>query len=702
MMAALAATLGMFLGPTAVPVLPPTRTVDVVDTLFGTRVADPYRWLEDAGNGEVQGWMTAQDAAARAALARVTFRGALRDRLRTLGNTETLSTPALRQGRLFHVRRPAGAEKGVLYWRTDADARDRVLLDPATLSADGSVSMHAWSPSLSGRYLAYGVSPKNADEQALRVREVDSGRDLTDVVPGARWSTAVWVPGDAGFYYTFTPPAGPAVPEADRNAHAVIKFHRLGTDATRDEIVHGPTGNASHFMGPQVTRDGRWLLAVTWRGWSATDIELLDLTSKTTTWRPLVKGVAAQFAADYHGGLFYVKTDDGAPRGRVVVIDPARPEREHWRELVPQDPEATLDGAFIGGGHLILSRTKKACDEAEVRTLDGKFVRRLPTPPAVAFEGYGGEADRPEIFLGWSSLTQPVTIARTNVAGGEMKPWAKVELPVDLSQYETRQVTYPSRDGTPVTMFLVHKAGLPRDGSTPFHLTGYGGFGIGLSPQFSARRVPWLEAGGGLAIPNLRGGSEYGEGWHQAGMRDKKQNVFDDFIAAAEFLVRERYTSREKLVISGRSNGGLLMGAALTQRPDLFRAVVCGVPLLDMVRYHRFGAGMTWVDEYGSAETEAGFKALYAYSPYHHVKPGTAYPTTLFLSADTDDRVDPLHARKMAAALQAATAGSKAGPVLLRIETNAGHGGADKLSQEVEEDADVYAFFMDAVGLKPR
>ena len=708
-MFALLASLGIFTPPFVVP---PTRTVNEVSTHFGTAVADPYRWLEDARSGEVQGWLTAQDNVARASLARVPFRGALHQRLTALGRVETLGVPTLRRGRLFHVRRPAGAEKGILYWRSGADGTDRVLLDPATLSADGSVAMQAWSPSWNGRRLAYGVSPKNADELALRIRDVDTGRDLPDIVEGARWSTAVWAGNDEGFYYTFTPPAGPTIVEADRAAHAVLKYHRLGTDAKQDPIVHGPLGNATHFIAPQTTADGRWLLAVTYRGWSTTDIELLDVSTNpvgataggrasgpTSVWRPLVYGVKAQFTADYHGGTFFLRTDDGAPRGRLVAVDPAHPERANWRELVAQDAEATLESASVVGGHLLLDYTRKACGEAEIRTLDGKPLRRLVTPPAVAFEGFAGEADHPELYFAWSSLTQPLTIARGRVDSAETHTWAQVRLPVDLSAFETRQVTYKSRDGTPISMFLVHKKGLSRSGETPFYLTGYGGFALPLSPQFSARRVPWLEAGGGLAIPNLRGGSEYGESWHQAGMREKKQNVFDDFVAAAEYLIHEGYTSPKKLVISGRSNGGLLVGAAMTQRPELFRAVVCGVPLLDMVRYHRFGAGMTWVDEYGSADTESEFKALFAYSPYHRVKKGTAYPTTLLLSVDADDRVDPLHARKMAAALQAATTG---GPILLRVETNAGHGGADRLSQELEEDADVFAFAMDAVGLKPR
>lgn len=681
---------------------PVTRTVDVRDTLFGTVVPDPYRWLEDAKSPEVQSWMSAQDAHTRAALARLPAREALRARLRALASVEQLSTPYARGGRLFFTRRPAGAEKSILFWRASIDAPasgDRVLIDPATLSADGSTAMKAWSPSWNGRLVAYGIAPKNADEQSLKIREVETGRDLSDVVDGARWSTAMWDARDEGFYYTFTPPAGPGVAEADRNAHAVIKYHRLGTPGAQDPIVRGPTGDASHFLGAQVTQDGRWLLAMVFRGWSATDVYLSDTRLSKPDWKPLIVGRPAQYSLDYHGGLFYVRTDDGAPRGRVVLIDPAKPAPEAWKTLIAEDPQATLESAFIVGGRLVVQWTRNATSEVEVRDLSGTARRRVDLPKAAALEGLSGESGKPDLFYAFSTLTQPLTVMRTSVEASESREWGRLQLPLkpEDDQLVSEQVWYTSRDGTKVSMFLVHRRDLKRGGDTPFLLTGYGGFSIGLLPQFSPRRLPWLEAGGGLAIPNLRGGSEYGEDWHKAGMREKKQNVFDDFIAAAEHLVKNGYTSPKKLVISGRSNGGLLVGAALTQRPDLFRAVICGVPLLDMVRYHRFGTGMTWVDEYGSSDDEPGFKSLFAYSPYHHVKPGVAYPSVLFLSADTDDRVDPLHARKMAAALQAAT---KGGPVLLRIERNAGHGGADKMSQEVEEDADVLAFAMDQVGLK--
>ena len=674
----------------------------VVETLHGTAVADPYRWLEDAKSPAVQAFMTAQDAAARDALARIPFRDALQARLKALLGAESIHVPTVQAGRLFHERRPAGGEKTILYWRSPSEKTDHLLIDPATLSADGTAAMGLWAPSWDGKLMGYGIQPNAADEQTLRVRDVETGRDLPDVIPNARWSGLSWDKANRGFFYTFTPPAGPQLVEADRNGQAVIKYHKLGDDPARDVVFRGASGDASLFVGASVTADGRYLLAHVSRGWTSTEIFFHDLSAANGMtgpgkWQPLLVGRDANFSPDYHGGLFYVRTDDHAPRGRVVVVDPKDPTPEKWWVLVAEDPNATLESAFLVGGRLIVQWTRKAQNEAEIRDLNGKKLRALPLPPSAALEGFGGEDDAPDLYFGYSTLTSPRVVMQGRVDTGKFHEWGRVALPLKTAQLKTEQVFFPSKDGTSISMFLVYPKTLKRDGSTPFYLTGYGGFDIALLPYFNATLIPWLEAGGGLAIPNLRGGSEYGEAWHKAGMRDKKQNVFDDFIGAAEHLVHAKLTTPERLVISGASNGGLLMGAVLTQRPDLFRAVSCGVPLLDMIRYHRFGAGMAWVDEYGSADDPETFKWLYAYSPYHHVQAGTKYPTTIFMSADADDRVDPMHARKMAAALQAATTG---GPVRLRIERNSGHGGADKVSAQVSQSADELAFLMDAVGLR--
>jgi prolyl oligopeptidase len=420
--------------------------------------------------------------------------------------------------------------------------------------------------------------------------------------------------------------------------------------------------------------------------------------------------VDARFSVEAWQDRFYVTTNDGASHYRVLRVDPQNPERGAWTELVPEAPDAVIEtgpgaasattpGAQVLGGHLVVKYIRNASSSLEVRTLDGAPVRTIPLPGIGYSYGMTGNPDEDEAYFDFSSFTQPKEIYRTSIGTGATSLWKKVEVPIDPAPYAVEQVWYPSKDGTQVSMFLVHRKDAPRDGSTPFLLSGYGGFNISKYPLFQSGLYAWLEAGGGYALPNLRGGGEYGEEWHRAGMLDKKQNVFDDFIAAAEYLVAQGYTRPERLAISGGSNGGLLVGAALTQRPDLFAAVSCAVPLLDMIRYHLFGEGKTWIPEYGSAEREADFRYLYAYSPYHHVKAGTRYPAVLFLSADADDRVDPLHARKMAAALQAASTSGK--PVLLRIEAHAGHGGADLIKQTVEEQTDRFAFLFHELGVSP-
>ena len=395
---------------------------------------------------------------------------------------------------------------------------------------------------------------------------------------------------------------------------------------------------------------------------------------------------------------FYLRTNDGGTRFRVLRVDPSSPDRKDWVEIVPEAPDAVLQDISVVGGRLALSYLRNAASEIELRTLDGKKVRSIKLPGIGSSSGLVGTPEGDEAFYDFSSFTHPPEIWRTSVATGRSRNWAKREVPVDPKPYTVDQVFYPSKDGTKVPMFLVHRSDAPKDGSMPILLYGYGGFGISMEPSFSARLYPWLEAGGGYALANLRGGGEYGEDWHKAGALGNKQNVFDDFIAAGEYLVKEGWTKPERLAIQGGSNGGLLVGAVLTQRPDLFKAVICEVPLLDMVRYHRFGSGRTWVSEYGSADKKDDFGWLYAYSPYHHVKAGTAYPSVLMASADSDDRVDPLHARKMTAALQAATTG---GLVLLRVEQNAGHGGADLVSSSVAKAVDYYSFLFDQLGMRP-
>jgi prolyl oligopeptidase len=673
------------------PAYPPSRVEDVVETLHGVEVHDPYRWLEDGKSAEVQTWAKDQNTFTRRHLDQLPGREWLAERLHAVSYVDAVSVPRRAGPRLFFTRRKADQEKAVLYRRDDTDGVDHVLVDPNALSADGSISLGEWVPSSDGKTLAYALSENNSDEATLHVKDVATGKDSDqDRIEGAKYATPSWTPGGDGFYYTWLP-TDPSIPVAERPGRAEVRFHGLGTDQADDQVVRPATNDPGKFVGAEVSRDGHWLVAYE-VSYTSTDVYYRDRRASGADWTTLVAGRPAQFWVDVWEDRFYVQTDDGASRRRVLRVDPASPDRKDWVEIVPEAADAVLEGTDVVGGRLALTYLRNATGQIEIRTLDGKPLRSVELPGIGSSNGLVGTPDDDEAFFAFSSFTAPPEIWRTSVESGAARQWAKREVPVDPAPYVVEQVFYPSRDDTLVPMFLVHRKDAPRDGSTPFLLYGYGGFGVNLLPSFSAHLYPWLEAGGGYAVANLRGGGEYGEDWHRAGSLGNKQNVFDDFIAAGEYLVKEGWTKPERLAIKGGSNGGLLVGAAATQRPDLFRAVICQVPLLDMVRYHRFGSGRTWVSEYGSADNQDDFGWLYAYSPYHRVEAGTVYPAVLMASSDSDDRVDPLHARKMTAALQAASGG---GPVLLRIETNAGHGGADLVKSAVAESVDQYAFLFD-------
>ena len=683
---------------------PATRSEAIVEILHGRRVADPYRWLEDEHAPEVQAWMDAQDAYARARLGALPGRDRFAARLRELFYYDAIGAPLHRGGRYFYSRKHADKEKTVVYCREGEGGEERVLFDPNTWSSDGSVGLGGWWPSWDGTRVAYAVKQHNSDETITRVRDVARGEDLPDELAGTKYAAISWTPDDRGFYYTWVPPVGGAVTIAARPGFAELRFHPLGGDPAADAIVRGATRDPQTFLGGYVSRDGHWLLAFVQHGWNATDVYYMDARtprdarSADETWRPLVTGVDANFSVDAWRDVFYVTTNDGAPRYRVFAVDPARPERAAWRELVAES-DATLESASVVGEHLVLSYLRRAASELEVRDLAGALVHRIALPPLGTAAGLTGNADEDTAYISFTSFTEPQIVYQTSIRTGAVTPWARVELPVDTARLVTDQVTYRSKDGTPITMFLLHRDDVTPDGARPTILYGYGGFNVNLTPAFASSRTVWLERGGVYAIPNLRGGGEYGEAWHQAGMLLAKQNVFDDFAAAAEHLIASGWTSPAHLAISGGSNGGLLVGAALAQRPELVSAVICAVPLLDMLRFHRFGSGATWVPEYGSPDDPAQFEALWAYSPYRAVVDAgpRAYPAVLFDSADHDDRVDPMHARKLAAALQAAqTAGA---PIVLRIERNAGHGGADMVKQQVERIADQLAFLADRLGL---
>ncbi|MGO9838344.1 MAG: prolyl oligopeptidase family serine peptidase [Polyangiaceae bacterium] len=671
---------------------PAARRVDQVDVLHGVPVADPYRWLEDGASAEVKKWTEDEDAFARARLARLPEREAIAARFKELLYVENVGTPHRYGSRLFFPRRDVGKEKFTIYWREGKSGPDNVLLDPNAWSTDGSVSLGVWVVSHDGKRVAYTVKSNNSDEATLHVMEVATGKKSdADVIEGAKYAWPSWTPLGKGFYYTRLPPSG-SVPTSDRPGYADVRFHELGADPKNDPVVRERTGDPKTFVSATVSRDGRWLLVVVEHGWTSTDVYFEDLHEQKPSWKPLVVGNDARYDVSVDRGQFFVWTNEGAPHYRVFRVDPGHPARERWREVVAERGDATLEGVNVVGHRLSLAYLKDVVSHVEVRDEEGKLVRELTLPTLGSASGLSGETDDDTAYYSFQSFTYPTEIFETSVGSGKTSTFYTLKVPVDPTKYAVEQLFGTSKDGTRVPFFVVHSKDLHKDGTTPTILYGYGGFQSAQTPVFAASIYPWLEHGGSWVTANLRGGSEYGEEWHRHGMRHEKQHVFDDYFAVADELIKQGFTASAKLTALGASNGGLLVGAAITQRPDLFRVALCGVPLLDMVRYQEFGSGKTWIAEYGSAEDADDFAALYAYSPYHHVTKGTKYPSTLILSADSDDRVDPMHARKFAAELQWA---SRGGPVLLRVEKHSGHGGADLVRASVEKLADEYAFALD-------
>jgi len=663
--------------------------------LHGVTVTDPYRWLEDAKSPEVTSWMGAQDALARARLNAMPGRDAIADRLRQLLYYDALEAPIHRGTRYFYTRRLASKEKAIVYLREGRDGTERVLLDPNTWTKDGSEGLGGWWPSWDGKRVAFKIRHNNSDETTTYVLDADTlERSKVDVIDGTKYAGASWTPAGDGFYYTWIPPPG-SVPVADRPGEQVIKFHRLGEDPVKDRVVVEKIGDPTTFQNVELSIDGHWLVRTVSHGWRSTDVSFRDARSAGSPWTTLVSGQDSIYDLDVFRDRFYVNTNEGAPNRRVFAVDPAHPDRGSWREIIPERKDATLESASLVGGKLAVVYLKDVLSRVEIRDLDGKLARELPLPELGSASGLVGRPDEDEAYFSFESFTVPDTIYRTSVAQGGMEVFFRLQVPVDSSRYATEQLFATSKDGTKVPVFLVRAKGQKPDKNTPALLTGYGGFLISERPRFRPAIFPWLERGGVFALAVLRGGGEYGEEWHRAGMLTRKQNVFDDFIAASEKLVADGWTSSPKLAILGGSNGGLLVSAAEVQRPDLYGAILCGVPLIDMVRYHLFGSGKTWISEYGSADDAEQFKAILAYSPMQHVKQGVRYPATLLLSADADDRVDPMHARKFAAELQEASTG---GPVLLRIERHSGHGGSDQIKATIDRTADEYAFALSAMG----
>ncbi|GAB4299952.1 MAG: prolyl oligopeptidase family serine peptidase [Oscillatoriaceae cyanobacterium] len=674
---------------------PETIKVDQVDEYHGIKVPDPYRWLEDPDSDATKAWVTAQNQVTFPYLKEISERESIKQRLTNLWNYERYGIPFKEGNRYFYFKNDGLQNQSVLYVLDSPDAEPRVLLDPNLLSEDGTVALTSTSISDDGNLMAYGISISGSDWQEWKVLDVTTGENHPDVIKWVKFSGASWTKDGKGFFYSRYDEPNDKTKLEDVNYYQKLYYHRLFTAQSEDVLIyHRPDQKEWGFSG-YVTEDGKYLIISVWRGTDPKNLIFYrDLTVPDAPVVELISEFTAEYSfIDNDGDLFWFRTDLDAPRGRLIAIDINRHE---VREIIPQVAE-TLEGVGLVNNKFVASYLKDARSQIKIFDLSGVLVREVALPGIGSAGGFGGKRSDTETFYSFTSFTNPATIYRYDMVTGESSVYRQPVVDFQPAEWETQQVFYTSKDGTRVPMFITHKKGIVLDGNNPTYLYGYGGFNVSLTPSFSVSKVVWLELGGVLAIPNLRGGGEYGEEWHQAGTKQNKQNVFDDFIAAAEWLIENGWTSRGKLAIAGGSNGGLLVGACITQRPDLFAAALPAVGVMDMLRFHKFTIGWAWCSDYGSPENPEEFQALYAYSPLHNIKPLTSYPATLITTADHDDRVVPAHSFKFAAALQAAQAGDA--PVLIRIETKAGHGAGKPTAKLIEEIADELAFLVRVLGL---
>jgi prolyl oligopeptidase len=695
LLAACAAPAGSLLGRVAYP---RTATVTQVDDYHGTRVADPYRWLEDDRSAQTAAWVAQQNALTESVLARLPQRAELTERLTELWNTERLTPPA-RHGALWSWSRNDGLQpQNVTVVGSEPGVEERVLLDPNAWSADGTVALGSESWTVDGSLLACTIAQAGSDWQQIRVFEAATGAERPDRIDFVKFSTPAWRADGAGFFYSRFPAPEPGAELTAGNENMSVHYHALGTPQDADVLVHQDAAHPKWSFNARPTEDGRWLLLSTRSGTPGRNllhVRPLDepaapFLALDDTWDTQVRCVGND------GPLFYCLTTWEAPRGRLVEIDARDPDRARWKTLVAEG-DATLEDARLFGDTLVLTRLRDAHHVVTLADLRGEGEEPLTLPGLGTVSGFDGTRAQTETCFSFASFTDPGAIWRLDVPRAATSVVFRPQVAFDPEDFETEQVSVTSRDGTRVPMFLVHARGLEPDGQRPVTLYGYGGFDVSLRPAYSPALIPLLERGGVWAQPSLRGGGEFGAGWHEAGMLERKQNVFDDFIASAEWLIAQGWTSPGRLAISGRSNGGLLVGAAMTQRPELFGCALPGVGVMDMLRYHRFTIGSAWAGEYGTADDPGQFRALAAYSPLHRLRQGTRYPPTLVLTADHDDRVVPAHSFKFAAALQAAQGGE--GPVLIRIESSAGHGSGKPVAKRISEAADTLAFQLAALGV---
>nr|WP_201443464.1 prolyl oligopeptidase family serine peptidase [Pirellula staleyi] len=677
---------------------PATLRTDHVDTYHGEPIADPYRWLEDPDSAETKAWVDAQSEVTRGYLDTIAARTAIRAKLEKIWNFERFGLPVKREHRYFYSRNDGLQNQSVIYTKLGLDGEPRMLLDPNTLSKDGTVALSDWTATDDGKLMAVGISSAGSDWTEYKVLDVETGKFLDDHLKWIKFSGASWTNDGSGFFYSRYDEPEPGTTFTGANHYQKLYFHKLGDPQSSDTLIYKRDDEKEWGFGGDVSEDGKLLLISVWKGTLRKQqlfVKRLDVADAPV--QQLITG----FDAEYHaignmGDTLLVYTTLDAPLGRVIACNINNPARNSWKEVIPQSNEP-LKGVGYVGGQLIAHYLKDAISVVRRFQTDGTLIGDVELPGIGSAGGFGGRSDATETFFTFTNYVTPASIYRLDLATGKSTLFQTPKVDFDPSKYETKMVQVPSKDGTLVPMTIVHKKGLVLDGTNPTTLYAYGGFNIPLTPGFSVSTAVWLEMGGIYAAAGLRGGGERGEAWHEAGMLDRKQNVFDDFHACAEWLIKEKYTSPKKLAIRGGSNGGLLVGAAMTQRPELYGACVPAVGVLDMLRFHQFTIGWAWVSEYGSSADAEQYKVLKAYSPLHNLKPGTAYPPTLVMTGDHDDRVVPAHSFKFAAELQHAHAGDA--PVLIRIEKSAGHGAGTPTSKLIDSAADVLAFLHKALAM---
>lgn len=677
---------------------PETRRGDDVDIYHGIDVADPYRWLEDADSDETAAWVEAQNKVTQGYLEEIPERDALRERLTHLWDYERFGMPKIAGGRYFYSHNDGLQNQSELLVAESLQAEPRLLLDPNTLSEDATISLAGWSPSDDGTALAYGLSDGGSDWRTWKFLDVETAQPLDDQLHWIRNGGVSWTPDGKGVYYARYPEPVAGADDTNIDLGQRLFYHAMGTPQSDDRLIYERPDHPDWTYGSGVTEDERYLIIQVYKGTlRKNQVFYRDLSNDEAEVVELIPGY--QWAYSFLGNdgpLFYFLTDDGAPLWRLIAIDITQPEQEHWQEIVPEQAE-TLDGASLFGDLILAEYMKDATSLVRRFNTTGELLGVIDLPALGSVGGFGGKRTQNETFYYYTDYTTPASIYRYDIESDESSLFRSPQIDFDGSPYETQQVFYESRDGTRVPMFITHKKDLELDGERPTLLYGYGGFNVSLTPSFSTKNAVWLEMGGVLAIPNLRGGGEYGRPWHEAGIVENKQNVFDDFIAAAEWLIQHNYTNERHLAIQGGSNGGLLVGACTTQRPELFAAALPAVGVMDMLRYHKFTIGWMWASDYGTSDDAAHFTVLHEYSPLHNIQPGTPYPATLITTADHDDRVVPAHSFKYAATLQAAQSGNA--PILIRIDVRAGHGAGTPTNKRIELTADQLAFLADRLGI---